>query len=414
MNTLIVGMQWGDEGKGKDIDILSEAHDVVVRYQGGGNAGHTVVIGNEKYALHLIPSGILREGKLNVIANNVVVDPPALVKEISELQVRGVKVSPENLAISDRAHLTLAYHRALDAATGSSIGTTGRGIGPTYTEKSARTGIRTHELFDLSELEKRVIENTRFSNHLLDYYKAKQLEPSKVLEELLEARETILPFIHKGITGMILKHNGSLLFESAQGTMLDVDIGTYPCVTSSNPTIGGAYTGTGVYVPFDKVIGVMKAYTTRVGKGVFPTEQDNVIGERLRARGNEFGTTTGRPRRCGWLDLFAAKYAIHVNGITELSLTKFDVLDEEDSVKVCVGYSLNGKQAEHFPITEMPSCTPIYKTFPGWKTDTSQARKPSDLPSNARDYIEAIVNYLRVPVRRVGVGARRDQTIELQ
>lgn len=414
MNTLVVGMQWGDEGKGKDIDILSESHDVVVRYQGGGNAGHTIVIKDEKYALHLIPSGILRKGKLNVIANNVVVDPSALVKEISELQARGIEVSPENLAISDRAHLTLAYHRALDEATGSGIGTTGRGIGPTYTGKAARTGIRMHNLFDLNELEQKVIENAEFSNYLLAYYKAQPLIPSKVLEEVLEVREKILPFIHRDIPGLILKHNGSLLFESAQGTMLDVDIGTYPCVTSSNPTIGGAYTGTGVYVPFDKVIGVMKAYTTRVGRGVFPTEQDNVIGERLRARGNEFGTTTGRPRRCGWLDLFAAKYAVQVNGISEVSLTKFDVLDEEASINVCMGYSLNGKQADYFPITEMWSCAPVYKTLPGWKTDTSQARKPSDLPLKAREYIEAIVDYLRVPVKRVGVGSRRNQTIEFQ
>lgn len=426
-NTIVIGMQWGDEGKGKDIDILSEQHKVIIRYQGGGNAGHTVVIGDKKYALHLIPSGILREGKLNIIGNNVVIDLIKFLEEIDSLERDGIKVSPENLVMSDKCHLTLDYHTALDAAKGKEVGTTGRGIGPTYTDKAARIGIRACDLFDSENLEKKVIENTKFANHILKYYKSPPCFAKNILGKLVKAREKILPFVRKNIEKLILENDGSLLFEGAQGTLLDIDLGTYPFVTSSNPTIGGAYTGAGIYINFDKRIGVLKAYTTRVGNGPFPTEQKNEIGDRMRERGSEFGTTTGRPRRCGWLDLFAAKYAVRVNGLTEVSLTKLDVLDYEDVIKLCVGYSvndkkgtktffsysINDKEEDYFPITEMDKCTPVYMELPGWKKDIKGARKMENLPAEARNYIKTIEDYLGIPVKRIGVGERREQTIEL-
>lgn len=411
-NTIVIGMQWGDEGKGKDIDILSDNHQVIVRYQGGGNAGHTVVIKDKKYALHLIPSGILREGKLNIIGNNVVIDPINFLEEVDNLKVKGIDVNPENLLVSDKCHLTLRYHKELDKVRGKAIGTTGRGIGPTYSDKASRLGIRVYDLFDLKGLEEKVTENARYTNHILNYYNAPPLIIDDLLEEFLKTRERIIPFIKKDIGKIISENNGSLLFEGAQGTLLDVDLGTYPFVTSSNPTIGGAYTGAGVYVPFDNKIGVLKAYTTRVGNGPFPTEQKNEIGNRIRERGVEFGTTTGRPRRCGWLDLFAAKYAVKVNGLTEISLTKLDVLDSEDSINLCIGYSLDGKDADYFPITEMEKCSPIYTRMPGWRSNTKNAKEPDDLPKNARDYLRNIEEYLGVPIKRVGVGERRDQTIE--
>lgn len=426
-NTIVIGMQWGDEGKGKDIDILSEQHKVIIRYQGGGNAGHTVVIGDKKYALHLIPSGILREGRLNIIGNNVVIDPIKFLEEIDSLKREGITINPENLVVSDKCHLTLPYHKRLDGLQGDGVGTTGRGIGPTYSDKAARTGIRACDLFDSENLERKVRENTNFTNNIiLTYYGSPTCSVEKTLEELLEKKERIIPFIRKDTGKLISENDGSLLFEGAQGTLLDIDLGTYPFVTSSNPTIGGAYTGAGVYVKFDKIIGVLKAYTTRVGNGPFPTEQKNELGDRLRERGGEFGTTTGRPRRCGWLDLFAAKYAVRVNGLTEISLTKLDVLDKEDIIKLSVGYSINDKKGtktffscsindkeeDYFPITEIDKCEPVYVEMSGWKTDIRDTKKPEDLPKNARAYIKTIEDYLGIPVKRVGVGEKREQTIE--
>ena len=410
-NTLVIGMQWGDEGKGKDVDILSEQHKVIIRYQGGGNAGHTIVIGDKKYALHQIPSGILRKDKLNIIGNNVVLDPVNFLDEAKNLREWGTQISPENLMISDRTHLTLVYHKKIDGAKGGKVGTTGRGIGPTYEDKVTRTGIRTGDLSDLKRLEEKVIANTDFANYILKYYGAPPLFSEEVLNELLKVRNNILPFVNKDIGKVILEYNGDLLFEGAQGTMLDVDAGTFPFVTSSNPTIGGAYTGTGIFVDFDKRIGILKAYTTRVGNGPFPTEQENEIGGRLRKRGGEFGTTTGRPRRCGWLDLCIAKYAVRVNGLTEISLTKLDVLDEEETIKVCVGYKIDGEKVDHFPITEIEKAEPVYAEFSGWRQDTTSVKKPKDLPRNARKYIQSIEEFLKTPVRRVGVGERRDQTV---
>jgi len=413
-NTILIGMQWGDEGKGKDVDILSERHSAVVRYQGGGNAGHTVVIGDKKYALHLIPSGILR-GKLNIIGNNVVVNPFNLLKEMNDLRKDEIKVTPDNLRISEKAHLTLLYHVKLDEATGKKVGTTGRGIGPTYKDKIERIGIRMCDLFDPKGLEEKVIKNLEVINPILECNYSPALSLEEVMQGLPEAAEKIIPFIQPNIGSLILKHKGSLLYEGAQGTFLDIDHGTYPFVTSSNPTIGGAFTGTGVFIEFDNIIGILKAYTTRVGNGPFPTEQDNEIGKGLRQRGEEFGTTTGRPRRCGWLDLFASKYAVMVNGINGISLTKLDILDGEETIKVCVGYELNGRKIEFedFSPHRMHEYKPVYTELSGWNKDITNSRKQEDLPANAGNYIKFIKNYLKVPVIRVGVGQKRDQTIQL-
>ncbi|MDP2925951.1 MAG: adenylosuccinate synthase [Nanoarchaeota archaeon] len=410
VNTIVIGMQWGDESKGKLVDILSGTHDVVVRYQGGGNAGHTVVVGDKKYAFRLIPSGIISR-KLCVIGNCVAVDPAGLIKEIDELKEKGVEVDPGNFVISNLANLTTSYQRKLDSIIGARVGTTGRGIGPTYSDKSARSGLLVNDLFDVNKLETQVRENTRIANHTLGFYNAESLDASDVLDELLKTREQILSFVSKDIQGLILRNNGKLLFEGAQGTLLDKDLGTYPFVTSSNTTIGAAYIGAGARIDFHRTIGVLKAYTTRVGNGPFPTEQDNEIGDRLREIGGEFGTVTNRPRRCGWLDLFAADYAVRVNGITEVSLAKLDVLDDEDEIKVCTGYSLGEKKLDYFPVLDLNKCIPLYETLPGWKTDTSNCRKLQDMPNNARKYVERIKEYLGVPITTVGVGKRRDQMI---
>lgn len=431
VNSIFIGMQWGDEGKGKHIDAAARGHKLVARYQGGANAGHSVNIvppevlasGDEKeindkkykFALHLIPSGILSPGVMNVIGNNVVAYPPSFLKEVDGLRARGVEVSPQNLAVSDRAHLTLLYHQVLDSIEGGGVGTTNRGIGPTYADKARRTtAIRMCDLFDLKSLEEKVREGTKYANHLISYYdpSGKSAVPfEKVWGELLQARERMLPFIHKDIAGLILENNGSLLFESAQGTMLDVDNGTFPFVTSSNPTRGGAYTGTGVWIDFQEVYGILKAYTTRVGNGPLPTEQVNEAGERLRKRGGEFGTTTGRPRRCAWQDLCVADYAIKVNGINGICLTKLDVLDEELTIPVCIGYNIDGKRVDYFPVTELHKVEPVYIQMRGWMKDISRARKPSDLPREAREYISFIERTLKTPIKEVGVGQRRDQIV---
>lgn len=418
-NTLVVGMQWGDEGKGKKIDQESEKHDVIVRYQGGGNAGHTVVIEDKKYALHLIPSGILRADKLNIIGHNVVIDPEEFAKEVEGLRSRGVEVSSRNLLVSHRAHMTLLYHKRLDVAReafkrkkGKQIGTTGRGIGSTYVDKYNREGIRVFKLNNMDELAKKVEENLEITNFLLEHYSDKPLSLDEVMTGLIKNRELLLDFSHNDIGRVILERDGKVLGESAQGTLLDVDEGTYPFVTPSNPTIGGFYTGTGVYINFKKVHGILKAYTTRVGEGPFPTELEDETGERLRQRGHEFGTTTGRPRRCGWQDLAIARYAIRVNGINEISLTKLDVLDAEKSIKVCVGYNINGQKADYFPAEQMENCEPIYESLKGWEQDISGIRSWQDLPKNAKSYVSFIEQFLDVPVKQIGVGARRDQTID--
>ncbi len=413
-NTAVIGLQWGDESKGKLVDILSENHKVVVRYQGGANAGHTVVFKGEEYKLHLIPSGIFR-AELSIIAHDVAFDPITFLGEVNGLLKRGVKIDSENLAISDIAPLDLFYHRRLDEVNGGKIGTTARGIGPTYADQTARIGLRVCDFFDVCKLEEKVRENSDYVNYLIKYKDSSKVlldeEISKEIEELKKAREKVLPFVNPDIESLILAHDRSLLFEGAQGTLLDNVLGTYPNVTSSRTVRGEVYNGAGVYVNLDKVIGVFKAYTTRVGGGPFPTEQNNEIGERLRRRGGEYGTTTGRARRCGWPDFFALKYSVRINQINEISLAKLDVLDQESQIQICTGYLLNGEKISYFPRTELENAIPIYESVPGWMQDTTNIRKLKDLPENARRYIKKIEDYAQVPVTSIGVGKDREQII---
>jgi len=331
------------------------------------------------------------------------------------LQKRGIQVGPGNLRIADRAPLTLFYHIALDEVTGKKIGTTGRGIGQTYGDRVTRVGLNVYDLFDEKGLERKVVERVEETNKFL---KGSGVEIngsrfSEEIEELFSAREKLLPYIYKDIGRLVKKNDGNLLFEGAQGTFLDVDLGTIPYVTSSNTVRDAASISVGCHVYFDSVIGVLKAYTTRVGNGPFPTEQDNDYGEWLRERGGEFGTTTGRPRRCGWLDLVMGEYAVRVNGISEISLSKLDVLDGRETIPVCIGYELDGERIDYFPVTEeLGRVVPIYNNLEGWRENTTNARTPRDLPTNARKYIDFIQGNLQVPIKRVGVGKRRDQTIE--
>jgi adenylosuccinate synthase len=420
-NTILIGAQWGDEGKGKIIDYLTDEADVVVRSQGGNNAGHTIVLGSEKYVLHLIPSGILRRGKTCVIGNGVVVDPVALVGEIEGLRQRGVKVA-KNLLLSGSAHLVMPYHRALDeqreALKGKNkIGTTKRGIGPAYGDKAARTGIRMADLMNtdlfVAKLEARMKEN----NAILKSLGAKPLKTSKVREDYLAAAEVLRPFVGNTVVYLheAMKKGRRILFEGAQGTFLDIDHGTYPFVTSSNTTAGGACTGSGVPPHrMDRVMGVVKAYTTRVGEGPFPTENDE-LSDRLHAMGREFGATTGRARRCGWFDAVAVRYAGMVNGIDELAITNLDGLDELDSIKVCTAYRLDGKKITVLPTQcdEVERCEPIYTTFPGWKTSTENAKSWKDLPANARKYVTALGELVGAKPVIASVGPGRDQTIRI-
>ncbi len=409
-NTLVVGMQWGDEGKGKLVDILAEDHEVIARFQGGGNAGHTVVIDKRKYVLHQLPSGILSPGKINIIGQGTVIDPEGLLKEINALENGGFDVNPKNLMISNRASITLEHHKILDEIQGGKIGTTKKGIGPTYVDNVARTGVSAGDLFDKKRLEERVSYNLLHNNIILKHYSKEEQSVKEVCDGLVKVSEKLMQFIRPDIQNIILKYDDKLLFEGAQGTLLDCNCGTYPYVTSSNTTRGGAITGSGVHVDFNNVIGILKAYTTRVGEGPFPTEQKNEVGNKLQEVGGEFGATTGRPRRCGYLDLFAADYAIKVNGINKIFLTKLDVLDNEYEIKVCTGYKLNGKKIDYFPMY-LDKCTPIYKELQGWKASTKTANKFSDLPRNAQEYVKFVRDYLNTNICGIGIGPARNQTI---
>lgn len=420
-NTILIGAQWGDEGKGKIIDFLTDEADIVVRSQGGNNAGHTIVLGDEKYVLHLIPSGILRKGKTCVIANGVVIDPVALVGEIEGLRARGVKVA-RNLQISGSAHLVMPYHRALDEQREllkgkNKIGTTKRGIGPAYGDKAARTGIRMSDLMDrelfISKLKARMKEN----NAILKGLGAKPLNASKVQADYLAAAEVLRPFVTNTVVQLhdAIAKGRRILFEGAQGTFLDIDHGTYPFVTSSNTTAGGACTGSGVPPHrMDRVMGVVKAYTTRVGEGPFPTENDE-LGDRLHGMGREFGATTGRARRCGWFDSVAVRYSNMVNGIDQLAITNLDGLDDVDSIDVCTAYRLDGKKISVLPTQsdEVERCKPIYTRFPGWKTSTENFTSWKELPLNARKYVKALGELVGAKPRIVSVGPGREQTIRI-
>lgn len=420
-NTILVGAQWGDEGKGKIIDFLTDDADLVVRSQGGNNAGHTIVHGRKKYVLHLIPSGILRPGKTCVIANGVVVDPLALVTEITGLRKQGIKVGA-NLLLSDAAHLVMPWHRAIDEARElrkgkNKIGTTKRGIGPAYGDKAARTGLRVGDLLDRKTFTEKFKIRLRENNAILRSLGAKPIPLEPSLRQYLAAARALRPHITNTVIKLhdAMARGRRLLFEGAQGTYLDLDHGTYPFVTSSNTTAGGACTGSGVPPHrMDRVIGVMKAYTTRVGEGPFPTENDD-ISDLLHSMGREFGATTGRARRCGWFDAVATHYAAMINGIDDLAITNLDGLDGVPSLKVCTAYKLDGKTLRHPPAdaADWARCKPVYTTFPGWMSDTSQARRFNDLPPAARHYVRALAELTGAKLRIVSVGAGHDATIRL-
>jgi adenylosuccinate synthase len=420
---VIVGAQWGDEGKGKATDLLGDDVDYVVRYQGGNNAGHTVVIGEESYALHLLPSGVLSRNAVPVIGNGVVIDPAVLLEEIDGLAARGV--SCDRLLISANAHLIMPHHIALDKVTerhlGSSrIGTTGRGIGPTYSDKAARMGIRTQDLFDPGILRQKLELALREKNQVLTkVYNRRTIDADVVVREFLGYGERLGRYIAD--TGLILNQaldqDKVVLLEGAQATLLDVDHGTYPFVTSSSPTAGGACAGSGLGpTRIDRVIGILKAYTTRVGAGPFPTELNDAQGEWLRKTGGEYGVTTGRARRTGWFDAVIARYATRVNGITDYFITKLDVLSGLERVPVCVAYEVNGRRLDEMPMTqtEFHHATPVYEYLDGWWEDISRAKDLADLPANARAYLAALESMIGAPVSAVGVGPRRDQTLQLR
>ena len=418
---VVVGAQWGDEGKGKIVDLLSGDFDVVARYQGGANAGHTVIIQDKKYVLHLIPSGILHEKTECVIGNGVVIDPVALVEEIRLLEDMGVKINGR-LWISQKAHLIMPYHKLLDSVSeeqegDKKIGTTKRGIGPAYVDKANRRGIRIVDLLDREGFEAKLRRNIATSNEVLEkIYGHLPLDVDAIVEEYLKFDEIIDPYI-KDVSVYLqntIEEKKSVLLEGAQGTLLDVDHGTYPYVTSSNPTSGGACLGVGIGpTKITEVMGVIKAYTTRVGEGPFPTELNNEMGEILRREGQEFGATTGRPRRCGWYDAVIARYAVRVNGIDSLAITKMDVLDKLETIRVCTGYHYKDKLLREFPTDPhiLQNCEPVYEDLPGWQSDTSSARSWEDLPKVARDYLQYLESITGAPVKIVSIGSKRSQTI---
>ena len=420
-NTILVGAQWGDEGKGKIIDYLTDDADIVVRSQGGNNAGHTIVHGKKKFVLHLIPSGILRRGKTCVIANGVVVDPVALVGEIDGLRGRGIKVG-KNLLLSDCAHLVMPWHRLLDEQREvrkgkNKIGTTKRGIGPAYGDKAARTGLRVGDLLDKDVFARKLKLRLEENNAVLKSLGAKPIAYQPLLKSYLAAAKVLRPHVTNTVVWLhdVMSRGKSLLFEGAQGTYLDIDHGTYPFVTSSNTTAGGACTGSGVPPHrMDTVIGVMKAYTTRVGEGPFPTE-DDALGDMLHGMGREFGATTGRARRCGWFDAVATHYAAMINGIDKIAITNLDGLDAVPEIKVCTAYKLDGKTLRHPPTdaAEWARCRPVYRKFPGWMKPTSGVRRFQDLPPNARRYVRALADLTGAKLGIVSVGAGHDETIRL-
>jgi adenylosuccinate synthase len=420
-NTILVGAQWGDEGKGKIIDVLTAKSDIVVRSQGGNNAGHTVIHQGTKYVLHLIPSGILRRGKVCVIGNGVVIDPIALVAEIEGLRKMDVAVG-KNLLISDCAHLVLPYHRVLDEQREllkgrAKIGTTKRGIGPAYGDKAARTGLRMSDLVQPELFSKKLQAKIRENNSILQAFGAKPISFKDVNEKYLEAGEKLRPFVGNTVVWLhrAIERGKNILFEGAQGTFLDIDHGTYPYVTSSNTTAGGACTGSGVPPHrMDVVLGVVKAYTTRVGEGALPTE-DAEIADMLHQMGREFGATTGRPRRCGWYDAVAARYATMINGIDELAITNLDGLDAVDPIRICVAYRLNGKRLDVPPCdaAQLEQCEPIYEQIAGWKKPTHAAKKFGDLPAAARAYVRRLAELTGAKLTIVSVGPARGQTIIL-
>lgn len=421
---VVIGAQWGDEGKGKIVDLLSQKNNYVVRYQGGANAGHTINIDGEEMVLHLVPSGIFHENVKCVIGNGVVIDPDALIEEMLELQKRGLTLENQ-LWISESAHLILPYHKMLDNISEESkgdtaIGTTGRGIGPAYVHKMARTGIRVMDLYDMDNLRKKVEHNLEEINIRLQHqYNQPALEVEPIMETVNYAADFLKPYICNttALLHDVQEQDKDILLEGAQGSLLDVDHGTYPYVTSSSPTAGGACSGTGLSPSsLDDVIGITKAYCTRVGNGPFPTELDNDAGEKLRDTGNEYGATTGRPRRCGWIDLVALKYVVNLNGINKLAVTKMDVLDHFDTVKLCTEYEMDGKRTTTFPLSsdQLEKATPVFKEMEGWGDSIGSCDSYEALPSEAKDFLEFIESYLGVDIALLSTGPGRNETLHLQ
>ncbi|NJK40474.1 MAG: adenylosuccinate synthase [Acaryochloridaceae cyanobacterium SU_2_1] len=419
-NVIVIGAQWGDEGKGKITDLLSRSADVVVRYQGGVNAGHTVVVADQTFKLHLIPSGILYPNTHCMIGSGTVIDPKVLIEELDTLQNLGVKT--DNLFISEAAHVTMPYHRLIDQASEErrgdhKIGTTGRGIGPTYADKSERTGIRMLDILDPDGLQKQLRWTVNYKNDILDkLYGLPSLDPDQVIQEYQGYADRLRPYVVDCSLKLYAAYQErrNILFEGAQGTLLDLDHGTYPYVTSSNPVAGGACVGTGVGpTMIDRVIGVAKAYTTRVGEGPFPTELKDEMGAALCERGAEFGTTTGRRRRCGWFDAVIGRYAVRINGLDCLAVTKLDILDSLAEIKVCVAYDIDGQLSKDFPTNarQFARCTPVYETLPGWQQSTIHCRTLEDLPSQALSYLKFLAEAVEVPIAIISLGAERDQTI---
>jgi adenylosuccinate synthase len=416
----VIGAQWGDEGKGKITDLLSRSADVVVRYQGGVNAGHTVVVKGQTFKLHLIPSGILYPDTDCIIGSGTVIDPQVLIEEIDQLESLGI--ASDRLFISETAHITLPYHRLIDQASEEKrgdrkIGTTKRGIGPTYADKTDRVGLRTIDLIDSENLSTRLTQAVECKNAILEkLYNLPPLDAATVVEQYRVYADRLRPYAIDSSYQIeqAVKQRKNILFEGAQGTLLDLDHGTYPYVTSSNPIAGGACVGAGVGPTIiDRVIGVAKAYTTRVGEGPFPTELNDSLGEHLCDRGAEFGTTTGRRRRCGWFDAVIGRYAARINGLDCLAITKLDVLDELEEIKVCVAYEIDGVRRDRFPnnARQFAQCQPIYETVPGWQQSTARCRTLEDLPGRALDYLKLLAELVEVPIAIVSLGASRDQTI---
>lgn len=421
---VVLGAQWGDEGKGKMTDYLAEEAEVIVRFQGGNNAGHTVEVGDKQYKLHLIPSGILYDNKLNIIGNGVVVDPKALFTEIDYLEGEGVKVTPEKLIVSDRAHVIMPYHKILDklkekARGKNDIGTTGKGIGPCYTDKFERSGIRVCDLIKENIFKEKLKENIDSKNkYIVNVLGGEELNYNEILSEYLELAERLKPYVQDTSVRLYdeIKQDKTVLFEGAQGMLLDIDYGTYPYVTSSNTTACGVASGSGIGPTMvTNAVGIAKAYTTRVGKGPFPTELDNEIGGWIREKGHEYGVTTGRSRRCGWLDAVILKTTVRVSGLTSLCVTKIDTLAGLEKLKICVGYKFNDKVIDYFPasLDDLAKCEPIYEEFDGWSEEVAKARSYDEFPENAKKYLTRIEELTGTKISIVGVGPRRDQTIRV-
>jgi adenylosuccinate synthase len=419
---VVVGTQWGDEGKGKYIDMLAKESDLVVRFSGGNNAGHTIVADGVKYALHLIPSGILHKGRVCIIGNGVVVDPAVLLKEMEDLEQRGINT--EKLLISDRAHVIMPYHKLLDELQEghrgtANLGTTKRGIGPAYADKTERCGIRMCDFIDPEQLAAKIRENLVIKNQIIEkVYEGKGFDADSIIEEYSGYAKLLKKHV-TDVNSMIsdaIEEGKNILFEGAQATFLDLDFGTYPFVTSSNPVAGGVCTGAGIGPTYiDEIFGVLKAYTSRVGTGPFPTEQNNKIGDTIRELGWEYGTTTGRPRRCGWLDTVMIRYSARVNGLTALAINHVDTIGKLDKIKLCTSYKKDGVVIRNFPasLKELAKCEPVYEEFDNWQEDISSVRKFEDLPGNAQKYLKRIEELVGVKIGLIGVGKDREQTIRI-